>query len=38
MDVVDKIRQRQRPRNVGGHEAVPVEDVVIKTIRRAEKK
>lgn len=35
MDVVDKIRF-VNTRDVGGHEKVPVEDVVIKSIRRIE--
>jgi peptidyl-prolyl cis-trans isomerase B (cyclophilin B) len=37
MDVVDKIRF-VRTRDVGGHEKVPVEDVIIKSIRRIEAK
>jgi peptidyl-prolyl cis-trans isomerase A (cyclophilin A) len=37
MDVVDKIRI-VGTRDVGGHEKVPVEDVIIKSIRRAEAK
>ena len=36
MDVVDKIRMVQT-RSVGGHDDVPVEDVVIKSVRRVEK-
>lgn len=36
MSVVDKIR-RVETADRGGHEAVPVEDVVIKSIRRVEK-
>ena len=36
MDVVDKIR-RVETADRGGHEAVPVDDVVIKSIRRVEK-
>ena len=37
MDVVDKIRH-VKTRNAGGHENVPVEDVIIKSIRRADSK
>ncbi len=37
MDVVDKIRKVETA-NQGGHEAVPKEDVVIKSIRRVESK
>jgi len=37
MDVVDKIR-RVETQVVGGHEAVPKSDVIIKSIRRVEKK
>jgi peptidyl-prolyl cis-trans isomerase B (cyclophilin B) len=37
MDVVDKIKA-VRTGNRGGHEAVPVDDVVIKSIRRADAK
>ncbi len=37
MDTVDKIR-RVKTHSVGGHQDVPVEDVVIKSIRRVEKK
>ena len=36
MDVVDKIRQVET-HSVGGHDDVPVEDVVITSIRRVEK-
>jgi cyclophilin family peptidyl-prolyl cis-trans isomerase len=36
MDIVDKIAQ-VKTANRGGHEAVPVQDVVIKTARRAGK-
>jgi cyclophilin family peptidyl-prolyl cis-trans isomerase len=37
MEVVDKIRY-VRTRDIGDHEKVPVEDIVIKSIRRAEAK
>jgi cyclophilin family peptidyl-prolyl cis-trans isomerase len=37
MDIVDKIKEVPA-RNVGGHEAVPFVDVVIKSIRRVETK
>jgi cyclophilin family peptidyl-prolyl cis-trans isomerase len=37
MDVVDKIR-RVPTRSVAGHDDVPVEDVIIKSIRRVDKK
>jgi cyclophilin family peptidyl-prolyl cis-trans isomerase len=37
MDVVDKIRKVDTA-DRGGHEAVPVADVVIKSVRRADKK
>jgi cyclophilin family peptidyl-prolyl cis-trans isomerase len=36
MDVVDKIRRVETRDHPGGHEAVPVDDVVIKSIRRVE--
>jgi len=36
MDVVDKIRE-VRTGSRGGHENVPVEDVIIKSVRRADK-
>jgi cyclophilin family peptidyl-prolyl cis-trans isomerase len=38
MDVVDEIRMVQVRDLPGGHEAVPVKDVIIKSIRRAEPK
>jgi peptidyl-prolyl cis-trans isomerase B (cyclophilin B) len=37
LDVVDKIRH-VKTRNVGGHEAVPIQDVLITTVRRVDKK
>jgi cyclophilin family peptidyl-prolyl cis-trans isomerase len=37
MDVVDKIKAVDTGQK-GGHEAVPVQDVVIKSVRRADKK
>ena len=37
MDVVDKIRQVETGTR-GGHESVPVQDVVIRSVRRADKK
>jgi peptidyl-prolyl cis-trans isomerase B (cyclophilin B) len=37
MDVVDRIKG-VKTANRGGHEAVPVEDVVIKSVRRADAK
>jgi cyclophilin family peptidyl-prolyl cis-trans isomerase len=37
MDVVDKIR-KVKTGTKGGHQNVPVDDVVIKSVRRAEKK
>jgi cyclophilin family peptidyl-prolyl cis-trans isomerase len=36
MDVVDKIR-KVKTVNIKGHEAVPVEDIVIKSVRRVKK-
>ena len=37
MDVVDKIR-KVKTANKGGHGDVPVDDVVIKSVRRADEK
>jgi peptidyl-prolyl cis-trans isomerase B (cyclophilin B) len=36
LDVVDRIRQ-VKTRTVAGHENVPIEDVIIKSVRRVEK-
>jgi len=37
MDVVDKIKAVKTGRK-GGHENVPVDDIIIKSVRKAEKK